>query len=31
MLARIQITAPAGAAVRMARHNTNSVRSINDV
>ena len=31
MLANSQITAPAGAAVRMARHSTNNVRSIKDV
>ena len=31
MLARSQITAPAGAAVTMARHRTNSVRSISEV
>ena len=31
MLASSQITAPAGAAVTMARHSTNSVRSISEV
>ncbi len=31
MLASSQITAPAGAAVRIARHSTNNVRSISEV